>query len=54
MKFYDLDTCMVGHLEDPVVGGIQYKGYHIHLSDLPGIGADINQEFLDSCERWVI
>ena len=23
VKFYDLDTCMVGHLEDPVIGGIQ-------------------------------
>ena len=22
VKFYDLDTCMVGHLEDPVIGGI--------------------------------
>ncbi|MEN5087291.1 dipeptide epimerase [Sphingobacterium faecium] len=54
VKFYDLDTCMVGHLEDPVSGGIQYNGYHIHISDHIGIGADIKQEFLDRCERWVI
>ncbi|WP_306429567.1 hypothetical protein [Sphingobacterium sp. E70] len=45
---------MVGHLEDPVVGGIQYDGYKIHISDEPGIGGDIDQAFLDRCERWMI
>lgn len=54
VKFYDLDTCMVGHLEDPVIGGIQYNGYRISISDEIGIGADIKQEFLDKCESWVI
>ena len=54
VKFFDLDTCMVGHLEDPVVGGIQYDGYKIHISDEPGIGADIDQAFLDRCEKWLI
>jgi L-alanine-DL-glutamate epimerase-like enolase superfamily enzyme len=54
VKFYDLDTCMVGHLEDPVIGGVQYNGYEIYLLDDIGIGADINQEFLDKCEKWVI
>lgn len=53
VKFYDLDTCMVGHLEDPVIGGIQYDGYKISISDEIGIGADIKQEFLDKCDRWV-
>ncbi|MEI2275073.1 dipeptide epimerase [Sphingobacterium sp. ML3W] len=54
VKFFDLDTCMVGHLEDPVIGGIQYDGYKIHISDEPGIGADMDQVFLDRCEQWVI
>lgn len=54
VKFYDLDTCMVGHLEDPVVGGIQYDGYNISVSDEIGIGADIKQEFLDKCEKWIV
>ncbi|WP_333626484.1 dipeptide epimerase [Sphingobacterium siyangense] len=54
VKFFDLDTCMVGHLEDPVIGGIQYDGYKIHLSDQIGIGADIDQTFLDQCEKWII
>lgn len=54
VKFYDLDTCMVGHLEDPVIGGILYNGYEITISDSLGIGADIRKEFLDKCENWVI
>ena len=54
VKFYDLDTCMVGHLEDPVEGGVVYNGYQVSVSDASGIGADIKQEFLDQCEKWVI
>lgn len=54
VKFYDLDTCMVGHLEDPVEGGVQYNGYSIQVSDAIGIGADMKQDFLDKCEKWVI
>lgn len=54
VKYYDLDTCLVGHLEDPVVGGIQYNGYSIRITDDIGIGADIKKEFLDKCEKWVI
>jgi L-alanine-DL-glutamate epimerase-like enolase superfamily enzyme len=54
VKFFDLDTCMVGHLQDPVVGGIQYDGYKINISDEPGIGADIDQAFLNDCEKWII
>lgn len=54
VKFYDLDTCMVGHLVDPVEGGVVYNGYQVSVSDAMGIGADIKQEFLDTCEKWVI
>lgn len=54
VKFYDMDTCMVGHLEDPVIGGIQYNGYAISLSDDIGIGADIDPAFLEKCEKWVV
>src|SRR5688500_9213572 len=25
--FYDMDTCMLGHKEDPVTGGVKYHGY---------------------------
>lgn len=54
VKFYDLDTCLVGHLEDPVIGGIQYNGFEIFIAEDIGIGADISQKFLDKCECWVI
>lgn len=54
VKFFDMDTCMVGHLEDPIVGGIVYNGFNIDIPDTPGIGADVDQKFLDTCEKWVI
>lgn len=54
VKFYDLDTCMVGHLVDPVLGGIQYDGYKIRIADGLGIAADISPEFLADCESWLV
>jgi len=54
IKFYDLDTCLLGHLADPVVGGLTYKGFFLELPEKPGIGADANEEFLKSCEKWSI
>jgi L-Ala-D/L-Glu epimerase len=52
--FYDLDTCKLGHLEDPVINGARYNGHHLEIDDLPGIGADADEEFLKTCEKWVI
>jgi len=54
VKFFDLDTCMVGHLIDPVIGGVKYNGYHVSVDDTPGIGADIDASFLEQCESWTI
>lgn len=54
VKFFDLDTCMVGHLVDPVIGGVQYDGYSIKLTDGPGIAADISPAFLDQCDKWTV
>lgn len=48
--FYDLDTCLLGHKVDPVIRGVQYKGMELILSDEPGIGADVDPEFLSSLE----
>jgi hypothetical protein len=42
IKFYDLDTCLLGHLSDPVIGGVTYSGMQLQLSDAPGIGADVD------------
>lgn len=50
VKYYDLDTCLIGHLEDPVIGGARYQNYNLDIDDLPGIGADIDEFYLKKCE----
>ena len=54
IKFYDLDTCLLGHKEDPVIGGVTYKGMHLQLSDAIGIGTDVDDEYLKKLESIVI
>lgn len=54
VRFYDMDTCLIGHLEDPVVDGVRYVGYDLSIPDLPGIGVDADDAFLQSCEKWVV
>ncbi|HEX9512312.1 MAG TPA: dipeptide epimerase [Puia sp.] len=49
--FYDMDTCLLGHKTDPVTGGVQYKGYFLEIPDTPGIGADVDESFLEQCEK---
>ncbi|MCY7293455.1 MAG: dipeptide epimerase, partial [Ferruginibacter sp.] len=48
--FYDMDTCMLGHKVDPVIGGVTYNGYNVQLQDGLGIGANVDAAFLESCE----
>lgn len=52
--FFDLDTCLLGHLVDPVVGGLMYDGYNLSVPETPGIGADADPRFLLNCEKWLI
>lgn len=54
VAFYDMDTCMLGHLEDPIVNGLTYDGYFLHVPEIPGIGADVQPEFLSNCEKFTI
>lgn len=54
VRFYDMDTCMLGQLADPVVDGVRFDGYHISLPELSGIGADADETFLSSCEKWTV
>ncbi|MDB5141967.1 MAG: ykfB [Mucilaginibacter sp.] len=54
IKFYDMDTCMLGHLADPCKGGVTYDGYLLNIDDAPGIGADADEEFLSGCERFTV
>ena len=54
IRFYDLDTCLLGHLADPVTGGVTYSGMHLQLSDAPGIGADVDNDYLKKLEQVII
>ena len=54
IQFYDMDTCLLGHQLDPVTGGVQYNGYFLEVPETPGIGADINDEFLRGCEQVIV
>jgi|SRR5665213_515852 len=54
IKFYDMDTCMLGHKVDPCIGGVTYDGYKLNIDDKQGIGADADEQFLSKCDRVVI
>ena len=54
VQFYDLDTCLLGHLEDPVTGGATYNRFMLDCEDAPGIGADVDEVFLRKCDHWKI
>ena len=54
IKFYDMDTCMLGHLTDPVTGGIKYNGFFLELPDTIGIGASVDEIFLNTLENGLI
>ena len=51
--FFDLDSALL-LAEDPVVGGIVYEGDKVYLPDEPGIGADVDPEFLAGLEAFTI
>lgn len=51
IKFYDMDTCMLGHKTDPVTGGVIYNSFFVELPDAPGIGADVSEGFLSTLEK---
>lgn len=52
--YFDLDTCLLGHLVDPVLGGLTYDGYFLDVPDAIGIGAEPEPAFLKGCETWHI
>jgi L-alanine-DL-glutamate epimerase-like enolase superfamily enzyme len=54
IKFYDMDTCMLGHKVDPCIGGVTYDGYLLNINEVIGIGADADDGYLERCERFVI
>ena len=54
IRFYDLDTCLLGHKEDPVMGGVTFKGMNLQLTDTPGIGADVDPDYLKKLSQIII
>ena len=54
IKFYDLDTCLLGHKIDPVIGGVSYNNMHLQLSDAIGIGADVDEAYLKDLVQVVV
>jgi L-alanine-DL-glutamate epimerase-like enolase superfamily enzyme len=54
IKFFDLDTCLLGHLIDPIVGGLTYQGFELFITDEIGLGADVEPSFLNNCEKIII
>jgi len=52
--FFDLDTCLLGHLQDPVIGGCTYNDTQLEIEDAPGIGADVNQGYLDGLKKVIV
>jgi L-alanine-DL-glutamate epimerase-like enolase superfamily enzyme len=54
LQFFDLDTCLLGQLADPVIGGFKYNGMQLEITDAPGIGADVDQAYLDKLEHITI
>lgn len=39
---------------DPVVGGMEYRGYEIHLPDTPGLGASVDPDFLKDMPMYEV
>ena len=52
--YFDIDSSL-SHAEDPVTGGIQYKGKgKWELPQVPGIGGDFDPEFLEKMKKTII
>jgi L-alanine-DL-glutamate epimerase-like enolase superfamily enzyme len=54
IQFYDLDTCLLGHKEDPVMGGVTYNKMQLQLPNAIGIGANVDDNYLQKLEKVII
>ncbi len=54
VRFYDMDTCLMGLKEDPVTGGIRFHDFYVELPHGIGIGADADDSFLSSQESFIV
>jgi len=53
IQFADLDT-IHHYADDPVIGGAVFDGCKVSLPDVPGLGADFDQAFLDKMEKIIV
>ena len=53
IMFYDLDSALL-LAEDPIVGGIKYEEDRVILPDGPGLGADVDPDFLKRLESFTV
>lgn len=51
IQFFDLDSALLGLLEDPIVGGATYTKYRMTLPEAPGIGASVDEAYLARLEQ---
>lgn len=54
IRYYDLDTCLLGHLEDPIMGGVQFQKMHLTMDDSIGIGADVDTTYLKTLTSCIV
>jgi o-succinylbenzoate synthase len=55
IHYFDLDTCLLGHLEDPVINGVNYSnGMLLTATETPGLGATVDENFLKTLENTII
>lgn len=56
IRFFDMDTCLLGHSEDPVCSGVNIQAYQLSLPhpERPGIAVEIDPVFLSKCQSWKI
>jgi len=45
---------LLGHLEDPVLGGVTYNGLQLTATEAPGIGATVDESYLNALESTTI
>jgi len=49
-----MDTCLIGHTIDPVIGGVQFNGMHLSIGEQAGIGAEVDPAYLRNLESCTI
>lgn len=54
VKYYDMDTCLLGHKVDPVMGGVQFNGMHLSVDDSIGLGVQVDPSYLAKLESCII